>query len=390
MGAMGLVLEADHLHLGEKRAIKVLRNKEQNAESVARFVREARAAMAVDSEHVARVYDLGALEDGRLYLVMELLTGENLRAYAQREGPLVARDAAKLMLQATHGVSAAHRRGVIHRDLKPANLFIVHDAEGENAGQPLRVKILDFGLAKTQPKPDSESQEQSLTTESSILGSPMYMSPEQIRDARRVDARSDIWSLGVIFHELLAGSAPFRATTVGGLLASIVADKATSLPASTPPALVEIIDHCLQKEPEKRIGSADELARRLEAFLRGDTALAASNGTSKRWLLLAAAVLALALAITAWWTTRTPPVQHLRTIAGQIDAERSTRQAVSPQPSAADPPQPSSALTAQSATAPEPVKVALPRQPQPIQSPAAKPSAAPVDPLLGPETETRK
>ncbi len=317
MGAMGLVLEAEHLHLGETRAIKVLRSKERGAESVARFVREARAAMSLDSEHVARVFDMGALEDGRLYLVMERLHGENLRSFAKREGPLDAQRAARLTLQAARGVAAAHRRGVIHRDLKPANLFVVDGGSAE--AEFVRVKILDFGLAKTQPKPDADSREHSLTTESSILGSPMYMSPEQIRDARKVDARTDLWSVGVILHELLAGAPPFRAKTVGGLLASIVADDPTPLPAGVPRPLAAIVEACLQKDPAKRLSSAGELASRLEAFLSGEEPVAASARSPRRGPAVAIALVAAAVVLGVWWSTRPVPVAPLRAVAGSVD-----------------------------------------------------------------------
>ena len=213
-GAMGVVLDVEHLHLGERRALKLIHRPDGDGEEhTERLIREARATMDLAHANLAKVYDLGRLEDGRLFLVMERLEGEDLRSRLRRAPP-TPELAARFVAQAARGVAAAHASGVVHRDIKPANLYVT--TEG--------IKVLDFGLSKVTAK-HTPADRGELTTSSSILGSPMYMSPEQIRDARSVDERTDVWSLGVVLYEALAGTPPFAAETVSGLLAAIIADE---------------------------------------------------------------------------------------------------------------------------------------------------------------------
>ncbi|MCU0686097.1 MAG: serine/threonine protein kinase [Polyangiaceae bacterium] len=269
-GGMGVVLEAEHVGVAERFAIKLLRAEGGGGGEggVRRLLREAKLAAQVGGRHVARVYDVGTLDDGRTFLVMERLSGEDLQATLRRRGALPVAEALGYLVQACEAVGRAHAAGVVHRDLKPANLFLAKEENGE-AGAALVVKVLDFGLAKLAARPRLDD-ELSLTTSATIIGSPRYMSPEQIRDARGVDARSDVWSLGVILFEMLAGEPPFSGTTVSGLWASIVADAPRSLRGLRPelsPALTALVDACLVKDPAARLENVAELARRARAVL---------------------------------------------------------------------------------------------------------------------------
>ena len=184
-GGMGVVLAARHLQLDERVAIKVLRDDVTvDAEHVARFLREAQAAVRLKSEHVARILDVGTLPDGKPYMVMELLEGLDLGRLLQDQGQLARPLAVDLVLQTCDALAEAHAIGIVHRDIKPTNLFITSRRDGS----PL-LKVLDFGISKAQ-----STAELSLTQTSSMLGTPAYMSPEQMRSARNADARSDLWS----------------------------------------------------------------------------------------------------------------------------------------------------------------------------------------------------
>jgi serine/threonine-protein kinase len=261
-GGMGVVLRATHLQLGEPVAIKLLHGEMlHDVDQVRRFLREAPATVRIKSEHVARVLDAGTLRGGEPFMVMELLVGEDLQRLCRRRGPLPFEEAAAYVLQACSAIAEAHQLGIVHRDLKPPNLFLTHRADGS----PL-VKVLDFGIAKTMGATD-----QSLTATGVAVGSPHYMSPEQIRDARLVDGRSDIWSLGCILYALLSGHPPFVGTTASGTLAKIVADPVPPLRDERPdlPAELEaIILACLTKSREQRFQRAEDLADALATFLQ--------------------------------------------------------------------------------------------------------------------------
>ena len=214
-GGMGVVLSVKHLAMGHRLAIKVLRLEDKSEEqgAVARFVREARAAARIESDHVVRVTDVAALPDGTPYMVMEYLEGEDLRELLRRRRQLPIDEAVGYVLQACEGLAEAHAAGVIHRDLKPSNLFL--------ALKPNRttvLKVLDFGISKVVPR----QGEVAITTTSSLMGSPLYMAPEQMRSSKDVDVRADIWSLGVILYELLAGVAPFEGESVPEVCVSVM------------------------------------------------------------------------------------------------------------------------------------------------------------------------
>ncbi|HEU4536086.1 MAG TPA: serine/threonine-protein kinase, partial [Polyangiaceae bacterium] len=278
-GGMGVVLEAEHVGVAERFAVKLLRAEGGGEGGVRRLLREAKLAAQVGGRHVARVYDVGTLDDGRTFLVMERLYGEDLQAALRRRGALPVGEALGYLVQACEAVGRAHAAGVVHRDLKPANLFLSKDEGEAGEGEAgVVIKVLDFGLAKLAARPRLDD-ELSLTTSATVIGSPRYMSPEQIRDARGVDARSDVWSLGVILFEMLAGEPPFAGTSVSGLWASIVADPPRPLRAlrpEVPPALAALVDACLVKDPAGRLESVAELARRARALAAGASAAAPS------------------------------------------------------------------------------------------------------------------
>jgi serine/threonine-protein kinase len=263
-GGMGVVVAARHLQLGKTVALKfLLKHAYESPEAMSRFVREGQALARITSPHVARVMDVGTLDSGEPYLVMEYLEGSDLGALIKRERPLSIQEAVQYLLQACEAVAEAHAKGIVHRDLKPSNLFLTQSADGA----PL-VKVLDFGISKsliTQPAGLAAHD----TSTGALVGSPMYMSPEQIRDARRVDARTDIWALGVILHELLTGKPPFQGETLAGTLASVAADPPAPVRAlrpDIPVALESVIRRCLQKSPQRRFASVAELARALGEF----------------------------------------------------------------------------------------------------------------------------
>ncbi|HSQ66686.1 MAG TPA: serine/threonine-protein kinase [Polyangiaceae bacterium] len=262
-GGMGVVVAALHVQLDERVAIKFLLPEAlESAETVARFAREARAAVKIKSEHVARVSDVGALESGAPYMVMEYLEGQDLSALVRTRGPLAVSEAVLYLLQAIEAIAEAHALGIVHRDLKPSNLFLTRRADGT----PL-IKVLDFGISKITHGagvPDA-----AMTTTNAVLGSPMYMAPEQMVSTRDVDGRADVWALGIVLYQLLAGRAPFDGTTMTELCARILQEPPAPLRAfrvDVPPALEAAILCCLEKDRVRRFHTVADLAGALAPF----------------------------------------------------------------------------------------------------------------------------
>jgi eukaryotic-like serine/threonine-protein kinase len=263
-GGMGVVVAARHEHLDELVAIKVMHARlAADPIQAERFAREAKQTVRIRSERVVRVLDAGVQEEtGAPYLVMEFLEGRDLGRVLAEEGPLPAAVAVDLMLQVCEAVAAAHALGIIHRDLKPSNFLLTRAADGS----PL-VKVLDFGIAKAisaDGVPDAK-----LTETHAVFGSPGYMPPEQIRSAKHVDARSDVWSLGVALFELCTGNLPFTADNVTGLVASIVSDepaRMTDFAPGVPEGLEALVRACLVKDREARTPSVARLAAALVPF----------------------------------------------------------------------------------------------------------------------------
>ncbi|MFO0734497.1 MAG: serine/threonine-protein kinase [Labilithrix sp.] len=257
-GGMGVVLAATHLDLDQPVAIKVLRD--ANAEAIARFQREARLIVRLKSEHVARVFDVGALDDDTPYYVMERLEGEDLSKLLAKRGQLPVEQAVDYVLEACEAVAEAHTLGVVHRDLKPANLFVARGPGGRGS-----VKVLDFGVSKTVTE---GSQVGHLTNEGVALGSPGYMAPEQIESSRDVDARADIYSLGAILYRLTSGVNPYKGETVMSVLAAMASAPLVPLRSvvEVPADFARIVELCLSQEPESRPSSIADLAKALAPF----------------------------------------------------------------------------------------------------------------------------
>jgi serine/threonine-protein kinase len=275
-GGMGIVCAATHLQLGQLVALKfMLRPALAHKENVARFEQEARAAVRLRSDHVAKVTDVGKLDDGAPYMVMEFLEGTDLDAVLEKQGPLPIATAVDYVLQACEAIAEAHELGIVHRDLKPKNLFLAQKLGGRAI-----VKVLDFGISKQMGVDDM-----SLTSTTHVLGSPNYMSPEQLRSSKHVDHRTDIWSLGAILFELLTGQVPFPAETVTALTAKVITEAPESLRKlrpDLPEDLRGIVLKCLEKSAEHRFQSVRELVAALTPFATAQQAAASAivAGTS--------------------------------------------------------------------------------------------------------------
>ncbi|KAB2888666.1 MAG: serine/threonine protein kinase, partial [Kofleriaceae bacterium] len=257
-GGMGMVVAAQHLQLGQLVALKfLLPQAMHSAETTERFLREARATVRLKSEHVGRVIDVGTLDTGAPYIVMEYLDGQDLDGFRRTHTRLPVIQAVDFVLQASEAIAEAHSIGIVHRDLKPANLFLSVRADGT----PI-VKVLDFGISKAT----QDHQDFSLTRTATVMGSPGYMSPEQLRSARDVDARTDVWALGVILYELVSGQAPFAAEAITELTLKVAMDPTPPLGVPAPPGFEDVIKRCLEKEPADRYGSVAELAAALVPF----------------------------------------------------------------------------------------------------------------------------
>lgn len=265
-GGMGYVMAATHVELGELVALKFLRPEAlQFQELVGRFGREAQAAARIRSEHVARVYDVGSTPQGVPYIVMEHLQGQDLASLLETGTRLSVETAVDYVMQACEGLASAHALGIVHRDIKPENLFLTASAPGA----PSVIKLLDFGISKvdlTMPQPQGSRAMAQTTT---LLGSPRYMSPEQIRNSTQVDARADIWALGCVLYELFTGHPAYNAPSLMELGAAILGDDPVPvrvLSSTVPAELDAIVTRCLQKRPTDRFPNVAELAAALLPF----------------------------------------------------------------------------------------------------------------------------
>jgi serine/threonine-protein kinase len=377
-GAAGDVYEALHLGLNARVAVKVLRPGAPETVDIRRkrFMREARVAARIRSDHVVRVFDIIAPERGPTYIVMELLHGETLAQRVRRVGALPAAEAVDYIVQAAKPLGEMHDAGIVHRDVKPSNLFLARDADGKN-----RIKLLDFGVAAfQQPVARHES---SITLSEAIVGTPRYMAPEQVQSSKRIDARADVWALGVTLYELLAGSPPFDGQTVLAVLNQIenqeprrLADRRQDLPAP----LVALVHACLAKDPDKRPANARVLAEALGAFgaeglqSSDDVVVVPSRPSFPR----------MAFAITSALRQRRNAIAAGVLAAGGIIFVAATRHSQEPAQAvvAPEPARPSPAVA--SAPAPATVAAAIPVDTNPQQA-VVQPqsvSAQPVAPAL--------
>jgi tRNA A-37 threonylcarbamoyl transferase component Bud32 len=271
-GGMGAVYLAEHALLGRRAAVKVLQPAlSANQDIVQRFFNEARAATAIADPGIVQIFDFGYHTDGSAYIVMEFLEGEALDARLKRFGRLAPEDALRILRQVAASLHAAHGRGIVHRDLKPENIFLVPDREVAGGE---RAKILDFGIAKLTNDAGSKVKTQT----AAIMGTPVYMSPEQCRGAGYVDHRSDLYSLGCVLYHLLVGRPPFDGEGVGEIIAAHLREPApvpSALAPGVPPAVDALVARCLAKQPEARFATAAELAETCAALNAG-----AGTGTS--------------------------------------------------------------------------------------------------------------
>src|SRR5262245_35108551 len=265
-GGMGVVVEAYHELLDQRVAVKLLYQDIADREAQSRLLLEARAAAKLQSEHVARVIDVDVGADGLPFIIMELLEGADLCAIADSRGALPRWPVVDYVPQALEGLAHAHARGLIHRDLQPSNLFLANRPDGSQV-----IKILDFGISKG-PDPAGDRRAMQLTGGRAVLGSPPYMSPEQVRSPKNVDHRTDIWSLGICMYELLTNSMPFGGHEMPATCARILEKAPPPVGHRSngiPEGLERVVMRCLAKNREERYFDVGELAKALVPFGSG-------------------------------------------------------------------------------------------------------------------------
>ena len=260
LGGMGSVFRATHLLLARTVALKIVPlNLVRMPGVAARFLREARAATQLENPHIVKVFDVGVLENGCPYLVMEWLEGRDLEQVMEQSGSLSVEAAVDYVLQACEALAEVHGRGIVHRDLKPSNLFVVE----EDTGMP-RIRLLDFGISKI-----AGASGPRITQTGTVLGSPSYMSPEQMGEADTADERTDVWGLGIVLYELVTGTVPFGSGTLADILSAILLQPmplASEASPNVPPALDEVLARALRPEPADRFPDVASFAAALVPF----------------------------------------------------------------------------------------------------------------------------
>jgi serine/threonine-protein kinase len=354
-GGMGVVVAARHVSLDERVAIKFLLREALDVPGFAdRFANEARACARLKSEHVARVRDVDQLPDGTPFMVMEYLEGKDLAAILADRRRLPVSEACGYILQACEALAEAHAKGIVHRDLKPGNLFIARGPDGLEL-----VKILDFGISKTEAPAGSLA----LTRPSTVLGSPLYMPPEQMTAPRDVDARADLWAIGILLYEMVTGGMPFDGDTLTAVVANIVQQKPKPMEdhgVYVPSEFERLVMRCLEKNPRDRMATVGELASGLLAF-----APRSSDVSLDRITRIEATNPAIRL-----------PVARYATEPQTEASARAGRRLELVQQSIAPPPPPSPETAEEPLPAPPPVPSTL-ASPVPAPPPSAAPSGAP-------------
>ena len=268
-GGMGSVYEAEHAATGRRCAVKVINTPEmtKDPQVVSRFQREARAAGSIDTQYITQVLDAGVdRETGFPFLAMEFMEGEDLQHMLKRVGPISPELALRVVAQACLGLQKAHDQGVVHRDIKPHNLYLARRDAGE-----VVIKLLDFGIAKVKMEHANSTEGADLTKTGNLLGSPLYVSPEQARGKRQIDHRTDIYSLGAVLYQMLCGKTPYHhATALGDLILMVCTEPAPpiqDLAPWVPPEIAEICHRCLLKDPAARYQGGKELFEACRALL---------------------------------------------------------------------------------------------------------------------------
>ncbi|MCG5053914.1 MAG: protein kinase [Myxococcales bacterium] len=318
-GGMGAVYEARHTVIGKRVAVKVLLERlVEKRELVARLLKEARLASAIGHENIVDVTDYGTTEDARSFVVMEYLEGEPLSALLAREAPLPVERCLHIIKQVASALGAAHDKGIVHRDIKPENIYLVRRSDEDF------VKVVDFGVSKAVRSADEGPETLRLTRTGILLGTPLYMSPEQARGEEDIDARADVWAVGVVFYECLTGEVPFRANNYLQVISQVLNNEvivpSKLLPELGIPVAVEtVVMKALAKSREERYQRVVDLQRDVERLLTGDpnvtfdrpvSAVAAAEAprVGPRWHLGIAGVLALGLGLAlSLARTGTPP-----------------------------------------------------------------------------------
>src|SRR4051794_6471495 len=318
-GGMGAVYEAKHTVIGKRVAVKVLLEKFlAKSDFVARLLQEARLASSIGHEHIVDVTDFGTTSDGRSFVVMEFLDGESLAELAMREAPLPIERSLGIARQVASALGAAHAKGIFHRDVKPENIYLIQRGDADF------VKVVDFGISKAvKPGGDEGGEGYRLTHTGLLLGTPLYMSPEQARGEEDLDHRVDIWALGVLLYECLTGEVPFRASNYLGIISQVLTHKPTP-PSKLRPelgisdAVEAVVMRAMAKDRDRRYQTMAELERDLDRLLAGDQNVRVEPVTTdvntraptapRRWPLLAAggAALVAAIAIDLGWPSKPP------------------------------------------------------------------------------------
>ena len=279
-GGMGAVYEAQNTGIGKRVALKFIDAEYAgNADIVRRFQREAEAASVVESAHIVHVFDSGTTDQGIPYIVMELLQGEDLRSRIRRMGTLPPGEAVHIAVQMLRGLHRAHAAGIVHRDLKPDNVFLV-----DRDDDPLFAKIVDFGISKMTTRAGDAVG--TLTRQGMVLGTPYYMSPEQAQAVSDLDGRTDLWSVGAILFECLAGHPPFQGDAYEPIIVAIctgAAPDVRTVNPAVPPALASVVRRALARERQQRFASAREMLEALEATGLGAAATEPSARTRVSW-----------------------------------------------------------------------------------------------------------
>lgn len=380
-GGMGAVFQATNAAIGKRVALKFLgAETSKDGEAAVRFQREAEAASLAESPHIVQIFDSGRSERGLPFLVMELLTGEDLRARLQREARLDVEAAVRVTVQVLKALRQAHAAGIIHRDLKPDNVFLCRRDD-----EPAFVKIVDFGISKLQQAPGVDT----LTHEGAVLGTAFYMSPEQAQSFPDIDGRTDLFSVGAILYEMLTGEPPHSAPTYEAVLIAICTRDAADVRSKAPHVpekLARVVARALRRERAERYQSAVEMLEDLDAVQRASRALATkTRGRAGVWVddphkgsqperyrtLVYAIVAALGgFALAAYFVTRAAATAEplpLPAAAPASNASQAPALPASAEPNRA----PSGAPTASGDTKPTAGRIA-PSRPRDVPKPASK------------------